>query len=71
MDRPWGKKRRALILILFLLVLIFSLIVLWIQNSIDANVSLFTSIVFLSLIGFSLTGPYAITAVFSAELVIN
>ena len=68
MDRPWGKSRRGFILCVFLLILIVSFITLWIQNSVTKNVTLTVSIIFLVLIGISMTGPYAISAVFTLEL---
>jgi sugar phosphate permease len=69
MDTEWGKKRRGLIMTVSLLLLLLPLMTLWILNTSSSKVSLAMSVPLLAVIGFSLTGPYSLSAVFTLDLV--
>jgi sugar phosphate permease len=69
MDKEWGKKRRGFILGCFLTMLLIPLIILWIQNEQGSQVNLASSLIMLSAVGFCMTGPYALTSIFSIGLV--
>lgn len=63
-----GKKHRGYILSAFLVVLIISLGILYLISRNGAKLNLGWTLVLLSVVGFSMTGPYSLTSLFSLDL---